>query len=90
MTKKKQTKPELGDTIRIDWLDAQGFINRPLSECVPARATNMGKWVKDEPDFIVLETGVYHGDGNDPEGDRTAIPKGKGWIKKVTVVKKGD
>jgi len=77
----RRKKVEIGDLVEVNWLDAVGLTNQPRSKARPAAVTNIGKLIADERTHIVLETGIYHGDGDDPDGDFTVIPKGIGWIK---------
>ena len=70
-------KAKISDLILVDWIDAGSYTNKPLKECKPFRAWNMGYLAKEDKDYLYLETGAYPDDPEDErDRDITMIPKG--------------
>ncbi len=73
--------PKLGTRVHVEWMDCAGYIGVPLSEAKPLPCWTEGVLVKSHKDYVVLASSMYSGEGSDPTGDFTAIPKG--WVRKV-------
>jgi hypothetical protein len=82
----KYSELKLGDLVEIEWLDAAGFVNEPLSRVKIAKARNIGYVAKLEKQFIALTTGIYLDDGSDPMVDATTIPRG--WFESIKLLKR--
>ena len=78
-------KAGIGDLVRVDWIDAGRYTNSPLSSCKAFRTWNIGYLVKEDGDYLYLETGSYPDDDEEKrDRDITMIPKG--FQTKVSVI----
>ena len=68
--------PKIGTRVHVEWQDICGYTNAALSTAEPAACWSEGLLVKNTRDHIVLASSQYQGEGDDPIGDYTAIPKG--------------
>lgn len=68
--------PARHSLILCHWRDIVGQINSPLSESKPQACKTVGWLARVEPDYIVIATSVYEGEGDNPTIDGCAIPLG--------------
>ncbi len=68
--------PKIGTRIHVEWLDIAGYTNAPLSSAEPLPCWSEGLLVRNTKGHVVLASSQYRGEGDDPVGDYTAIPKG--------------
>lgn len=61
---------------KIEWHDFTGVVNQRLSDATPAPCWSEGLLVRDEPDYLVLASSQYRGEGDNPTGDYTCLIKG--------------
>ena len=72
----KKYKPMIDDMVAVDWLDTCRTTNQPLSKVRLYSTTNWGYVKRVNKLEIVLMSGLYHADGDDPDMDTVAIPMG--------------
>ncbi len=75
-TNVKPKLPKLGTRVHVEWIDICGYVNVPLSCAQTVQCWSEGLIIKNTKDHIVLASSQYRGEGDDPVGDYTAIPKG--------------
>ena len=83
----KAAQLKQGDLVDIEWLDAAGFVNEPLSKAVPARAKNTGYVDRVERRYLILCSGEYQDADPDTCGDYTVIPRD--WFESIKLLKRG-
>tara|TARA_A100001037_G_scaffold248439_1_gene230766 strand:- start:189 stop:446 length:258 start_codon:yes stop_codon:yes gene_type:complete len=69
---------KIGTRIHVEWLDITGCTNTQLSSAEPLPCWSEGLLVKNTKGHVVVTSSQYCGEGDDPVGDYTAIPKGVG------------
>lgn len=66
----------MGRGVVVEWLDPAGYVQESLSRVKPCRCVSRGVLVRVADDHIVVASGQYPEEEDDPTVDATAITRG--------------